>query len=96
MIIIVLIFIMFAAILNAYMDYLGFKYNSYGFDWHFYKILMQGCYMMAAWCMFIVTKGFKYQLYEKFKKWQVFLIFACLFALITWIFHDLFYHVILT
>lgn len=78
----ILLLIAMGAYLNACMDYFGFKELDYGWQWHTLKIIMQGCYAFAialAWDL------------KSVKSWILFL-FA--FAFLTWVFHDIPYHLI--
>ena len=74
--------IILAAILNASMDWYGFKKQNYGWQWHTMKVLMQGCYAVAI--------GFALDL-----NLLMWIIFLFLFAFLTGIFHDVLYHSIL-
>ena len=84
-----------AAVLNANMDYFGFVLKDYGIEWHIHKILMQFYYVIPIWIAFKISKGTKYWLYARFNEKTLFLIHCVLFAIITLVFHEIFYHNIL-
>jgi len=85
-------FVALAAVCNGFMDVYGFRYNDYGWQWHVLKILMQGCYAMSGWFIFLFSDRYADILYVRFKYWTIALMWFFIFAFLTGLFHEQILH----